>query len=164
MAKRKINHDAVYIGIDPDKDNTGVAVIDGEAVKMFNGSFVDVYKYLCEINDESAKPVKVFVEGSWQTRGNWHLGHCPSMFVASKIGYNIGENHTVGRLLYELLEKHGIEVEATQPLTKLWPNRSKVTHASLSEQFKYFDITGMPKRTNPEQRDAALIALWYAMM
>lgn len=164
MSKRKINTDAAFVGIDPDKDKTGVAVINGDTIRIYNGSFCEVYNSIIGLCRVSSAPVRVYVEGSWKTRGNWHLGGCPSMFVASKIGYNIGENHTVGRLLYELLESSGIEVEATQPLTKLWPNRSKVTHAALCQQLDYFGIKGMPKRSNPEQRDAALIALWYAMM
>lgn len=163
MSKRKINTDAAYVGIDPDKDKTGVAIIDDGAIRLYNYSFADTIKCIDDAR-RAGKPIKVCIEGSWKTRGNWHLGNCPSMFVASKIGYNIGENHTVGRLLYELLETMGVDVEATQPLTKLWPNRSKVTHAALCQQLDYFGIKGMPKRSNPEQRDAALIALWYAMM
>ena len=176
MKKQKVNNDAVYVGIDPDKDKSGVAVIIDNEITLFDGSFAEVYKEIMMLNRSCKRPVKVYIEAAWLSKGNWHLNPSDSIFVASKIGYSIGENHTVGRLLYELLLDNGVDVTPIKPLAKFWGNKTKkpdakpkrtndkISHEELAQELANFGISGLGKTSNPEKRDAALIALWYSMI
>ena len=59
-----------------------------------------------------------------------------------------------------MLKHHGIEVVERQPLPKTWSGKDrKITH----EELAYF--APVPKsRTNPEERDAALLAWNHAAL
>ena len=58
----------------------------------------------------------------------------------------------------ECAENFGLEVVMMKPLRKFWKGRDgKITH----DEALYF-MRGLPKQTNQESRDAALLAWAYA--
>lgn len=160
--KKMTRRGVAVVGLDPDKDKTGIAVIKDGVITLSNGSFTEIIAYVRMLQD--AGPLEVYLEAAWLTKSNWHLNHIQSIFAASKIGYNIGENHTVGRLLFECFNAMGVNVQAIRPLAKYWKGRdAKISHAELEAQLAACGVSGLAKRSNPEQRDAAVIALWYSL-
>lgn len=160
--KKMTRRGVAVVGLDPDKDKTGIAVIKDGEITLSNGCFVDVLRTIHSLKEQG--PLEVYLEAAWLTKSNWHLNHIQSIFAASKIGYNIGENHTVGRLLYESFMAMGVNVQAIRPLAKYWKGRdAKISHAELEQQLAACGVSGLAKRSNPEQRDAAVIALWYSL-
>ena len=74
------------------------------------------------------------------------------------IGRSVGMNHECGILLCEMLRYNGIEPMEYKPLEKHWQAIGrKITQGEITQFIPY-----LPKRMNPEERDAALIAWVYA--
>lgn len=131
----------IYIGIDPDTDKSGVAVFDTEdnSLELSTLSFWDLIEEL----DSYIAPIHIVIEGGHLiNKSNWHGSK--NIYTAAKIGKNVGSNHAIGRLLVEYCEKHGLSYETQKP-------KGKVS----AEYFKA--ITGYAKRTNQEERDAAML-------
>lgn len=143
----------MIIGIDPDIDKSGMAVkrADG-AIELHNKTFFQLYSYL-NMHKDNIK--HVVVEASWLIKHNWHANTKGSAALNAKIGSSTGANHEVGRKIVEMCEFLGIDFELKRPLKKKWkgPN-GKITHEELAML-----VPGLPKRTNSEQRDAALLIL-----
>jgi hypothetical protein len=96
----------------------------------------------------------VVVEASWLISHNWHTSHGRSAAAVAKTGYNVGRNHQVGIMIAEFCRAMDIEVKEQMPLKKVWKGANgKITHEELS-----LFIPGLPKQTNNEERDAALLA------
>lgn len=131
------------IGIDPDVDKSGVADYDPETkeISLMNLTFFEIYEYLESYN----VPVKVFIEAGWLNKSNWHRIDTGTSSINAKIGQRTGANHEVGKKIAEMCEYLRIDYELVKP------TRSKVN----AEMFK--KITKYTKRTNQEQRDAAML-------
>jgi len=151
-------HDYI-IGIDPDCFKSGVSYIHKESkeVSVYTLSFpelIDKVKMWNQNAVSSGKTLTVIVEASWLISHNWHANGGQNHKYAAAIGNKTGRNHETGRKLVEMLQHNGIPVEEIRPLKKCWRGPDgKITHEELSGF-----INGLPKRTNQEQRDAALIA------
>ncbi|MBQ5478157.1 MAG: hypothetical protein IIT64_10210 [Bacteroidaceae bacterium] len=147
-----------FVGIDPDTEKSGVAVVEKESRKLECAalSFADTLDYLHWLSERSAElgnPVKVFIEAGWLNRSNWHLQRGDTKAVVAAKGLSQGRNEQVSRLLGEMCERYGLTYAFIKPYRKCWsgPNR-KITHEELAA------FTGIMGRTNQEMRDAALIA------
>ena len=144
------------IGIDPDVEKSGVALVDKSQavparwVRVF--SFPDLVEWLRSVPDDGE--TVVVVEDSWTHGGQWHLPPRISSHAAAKIGENVGRCHQVGRHIVEMCNFLGVPCEQVRPLVKMWAGKDrKITHAEIVE------ITGISeKRTNQEERDALLLA------
>jgi len=135
----------MIIGIDPDIDKSGIAVLhqDTKRMEMSNLYFVDVVKFV-QLNKPIIKAV--FLEAGWlNEKANWH--GASNMSVAAKIGKNVGENHASGKLLQQCIEAEGVKVVLVKPTT------AKYT----AEMFE--KLTKIKGKTNQEQRDAAML-IW----
>jgi hypothetical protein len=149
----------IIIGIDPDVDKSGVAVLDCniKEVRVGRKRFHELIRYLEELRDrarESCHSLLVVVEASWLISHNWHASHGHSTAAVAKTGYNVGRNHQVGIMIAEFCRTLDIEVKEQIPLKKMWKGANgKITHEELS-----WFIPGLPKQTNNEERDAALLA------
>jgi hypothetical protein len=149
----------IIIGIDPDVDKSGVAALNcrTKGVKVGRKRFPDLIDSLRELRDDAKKnniPILVVVEASWLISHNWHTSHGRSAAAIAKTGYNVGRNHQVGMLIVECCRAMGLEVKEQMPLKKMWKGADgKITHEELS-----WFIVGLPKQTNNEERDAALLA------
>jgi len=154
-----VNRPDIIIGIDPDVDKSGVAALNcgTKSVKVGRKRFPDLIDSLRGVRDDAKKnniPVLVVVEASWLISHNWHTSHSRSVAAIAKTGYNVGRNHQVGMLIVECCKAMGLEVKEQMPLKKVWKGADgKITHEELS-----WFIVDLPKQTNNEERDAALLA------
>lgn len=148
------------IGIDPDAIKSGIAVLylPNRTMHVATLTFPDL---IAAVQEESTiRPVKVYVEAGWLNRSNWHTRYTDTPALAAKKGEAVGRNQETGRKIFEMLKHLGIDVELIKPLplrigrTNLWRGKDgKITHEELVA------MTGLKqKRTNQEERDAALIA------
>lgn len=152
----------VVVGIDPDCEKSGVAVIErnnGNAVKYDSMPFPELIATLVHMNNEcAAQGLKfvVVVEAGWMERkSNFHpaQGH-----RAERISKDVGRNHETGRKIIEMMDYQGIDNIAKHPLKKVWQTRDgKITHDEIIQV-----IPGWGKTSNQEERDAALIAWDFA--
>lgn len=149
------------IGIDPDVEKNGVAIVEKETKRLECAAltFADTLGYLQWVATRSAEAgasVKVFVEAGWLNRTNWHIAKWDNRGQVVAKGVSQGRNEQVSRLLGEMCEAYGLQWQFLKPFKKCWQGRDrKITHDELSQ------FTGITGRTNQEMRDAALIA-WVA--
>lgn len=160
--RRPLVHLDTVIGIDPDVDKNGVAVLDcnTRTLEITTLSFPDLLDYLQyqkRIAETQGRNIIVAVEAGWMNQGNWHLKYRDSRNVAVAKGVHQGRNEQVSRIIGQMCKRYELHYEFIKPLRKFWHgDNGKITH----EELAYF--TGIKGRTNQEGRDAALIAWTYA--
>ena len=151
------------IGIDPDVENNGYAMLDMETRKVSVTTVT--LPHLIELVTiaqanaiANGKRLTVFVEAGWLVQSNWHLGFRDSKASAAAKGRSVGRNHQRGMDICEMLTYRGISVVQVPPLRKVWSGKDyKITHDELVE------VLGQSvKHTNQEGRDAALLAWVHA--
>lgn len=153
----------IYIGIDPDVEKNGVAMLEAETRKLTIKQlpFAETIDYcvtLYNVVKEKASVLgtgfKVIIEAGWMNRGNWHLQRWDGRNGAAAKGVDQGRNEQTSRLIGEMMEHYGVPYEFKRPLIKCWAGHErKITKEELE------DITGQALgRTNQEGRDAALLA------
>lgn len=158
LNKRTKKYDFV-IGIDPDCEESGFALLDmaTKGIQVGKFSFPALFDKLLDIAGNER--YLIVVEASWLNgHHNWHSKGADGQKVSSSKGYDIGRNHECGRKIVEMCKHWSIDVIEKAPLLKTWngPDR-KITQ----EEIEYF-IPGFPKRSNNEMRDATLIAWDFA--
>ena len=155
------------IAIDPDIRKNGVCYIDKESriCEIQNLNFPETLEYVKGLWEKAAKPFDVIVEAGWLNHGNWHVspgasGKYSAVAYAAAVGKGNGECAAVSKKLIECFEYYGVPVRGVKPLRKCWngPDR-KITHEELLREMKVYRVSFPYKRTNPETRDAALLAL-----
>ena len=150
------------MGIDPDVSASGLAVLDcsrREFQKVGSYPFPEIVDALALLAADkvAGQEVTVVLEDS-DLSTNWHMSPRDSKAVAAAKGRSVGLCHATARHLKECAENFGLEVVMMKPLRKFWKGRDgKITH----EEAAYF-MRGLPKQTNQESRDAALLAWAYA--
>ena len=154
--RTKLNY---TIGIDPDVEKNGVAIVERETkhlecAAMTFAETLDYLQWVSKRASEVKATVKVYVEAGWMNRTNWHLKKWDNRGQVVAKGVSQGRNEQVSRLLGEMCEAYGLSWQFLKPFRKVWGGRDrKITHDELCE------VTGlMYGRTNQEMRDAALIA------
>jgi len=133
-----------YIGIDPDCIKSGVALWNSKLKKY---EFIKALKFfdLLELINEYKDTAMVVLEAGWMNKkNNWHLSQ--NQFTAQRIAKNVGENHKVGKLIAEYLERIKIEHLLVVPKQK------KISYELF---LKYTGI----KEKNQDKRDAAMLVL-----
>lgn len=166
MAKKILTFPRIHldtvIGIDPDVDRNGVAVLDCndkrlEVTTLAFPKLLDYLLYQKRTSDACGKKLLIVIEAGWMNQGNWHLRYRDNRNVAVAKGVHQGRNEQVSRIIGQMCEHFGITYEFIKPLRKTWQGKDgKITHDELA----YF--TGLKGRTNQEGRDAALLAWIYA--
>lgn len=156
----------IYIGIDPDKEKSGLAIYKpGEkTILLASLSFpflLERIKAEFEQAGKEGKELVVIIEASWRIKPNWHLMPNDSKGVIAAKGHAVGENHMTGKLIQEMLDHYCMTTEARLPLKKCWRGKDgKITHEELTHQLQANRIeSNKPGRTNQEERDAALLAI-----
>lgn len=142
------------IGIDPDIDKSGVAVITekGEVV-LYTLPFFSLIDFL-KLNQNQIKEVAIEC-GYLNAKSNFHYRGAKTG-ISAKIGALVGANHQISRLLVQYCQHNHINHREVKPLKKHWKGANgKITHNELTKIVKY----DLPKRTNQEQRDALLLIL-----
>lgn len=151
----------IVIGIDPDVDRNGLAILDTTArcftsveAIAFPQLITTLYAAKQAYRDRT---FRVLIEAGWLNRSNWHVKYRDSKAVAAAKGNNAGRNEEVGRKIAEMCQYWQIPHELIKPLTKVWKGRErKITAQELQS------LTGWSQRTNQEMRDAALLAWVWA--
>lgn len=136
----------ILIGIDPDVDKSGFAMLNGNQMKLANLTFFELFEELKFYKEKEIKPT-VYVECGALNKSNWHSKSNKSEKWNSNIGAALGRNFEVANKIIEMCEYLKI------PYQKIKPRKSKTS----SDYFK--QITGINTRTNQEQRDA-LMLIW----
>ena len=158
----ELTHYDILIGIDPDVDRNGVALLDcsTRTLTVSTLAFPDLLDYLLYQKrhaEVQGKTVKVLIEAGWMNQGNWHLRRYDNRNVAVAKGVHQGRNEQVSRMIGQMCGHYELKFEFIKPLRKCWKGEDgKITHDELA----YF--TGLQGRTNQEGRDAALLAWVHA--
>ena len=150
----------IVIGIDPDVDGSGVGVIDMETREVTKEQFAlpKLVEYL-KTYALAVPDIMVYIEAGWMNGGNRHLQD-KGQWHAAKIGEQVGRNHQISKLIGEFCEYHGIPYTFVRPLTKHWHGKDgKITHEELMSLIEGSGLTIEKCRTNPEIRDAILLAM-----
>lgn len=154
----------IIVGIDPDIDKSGYAVLkcgERKVTTIDALGFFQLQSYLTALADRARRldvSLVVVVEASWMIQANWHVNQYDRRNRAAAKGYDVGRNHQVGKLIVEMCKVNDIPVVEHIPLRKCWAGKDrKITHEELT-QFCPVDNT----RTNQEMRDAALLAWSFA--
>jgi len=139
----------LYIGIDPDIDNSGVATYSNESKEILlnNLNLPELIKYIkCLRNND----ILVVIEKGEENKSIFHVAK--NKTVASKIGVNVGKNFAVTKIIADFMKHYNIDFEYFVPNKKT----PKLNHATVKAMF---DIK--TKRTNQEQRDALRCIVKY---
>ena len=144
MVERITSGKAIFIGIDPDTDKSGVAIWRprDKHYQLTLCKFFDLYSLLdsrrCDIR-------LVVIEAGWFNKSTWHGASGKGASVAARIGKSVGRNHEVGRKIAEMCDFLKLPYELVRP------TRTKTTK-------EYFEkITGIKERTNQDVRDAMML-------
>lgn len=147
------------VAVDPDVTKSGVAVIDveGRTVETDAMAFPDLIEFLYGMPDKES--ALIAVEAGWMNKPNWHSA--PSIAAAANVGNRIGRNHETGRKIVEMCEHKGLRVSLVRPLEKRWKGSGgKITHLELESVLNDLKIALNKKRTNQDERDSILIAIY----
>jgi Holliday junction resolvasome RuvABC endonuclease subunit len=143
----------LLIGIDPDCEKNGVAIINTETkeLSLFDWDFFDLQDYFT-LNKNNIKLVRV--EASWLISHNWHAKAKGSAALNANIGSRTGANHQVGKMIVQMCKRSVIMVDEVRPLKKGW----KTASGKISKK-EFVDLTGWSGTASQEVRDAALL-IW----
>ncbi len=156
MGVRPATSREYYIGVDPDVDKSGVAIVNKRTmtVELLSSlSFPQLIDLLIRKRAENIDAA-VVVEAGWLNKGNWHIRWTDNKGQAAAKGYHVGRNHETGMKIIETAEYFGYEVEGIRPLRKCWKGKDRKITAEEFEQ-----LTGYSKRSSQDSRDAGLLAL-----
>lgn len=151
----------IIVGIDPDVDKSGVAILDTKTdeITLMSLSFIDIialFRKFKDLQESENTSIQIYIEYSAATKHNWHLAAGgEKKAVASAKGYHLGRNHQLEQCLYEYAKDYiGLDIVRQAPFKKCWEGRDrKISHEEI--------ISFMPikkTKTNQEERDAALLA------
>jgi hypothetical protein len=150
----------IIIGIDPDVNKSGVARLEGNRVELSSLSFPILIDFLMRLKGaelNGGPRAVIVVEASWKISHNWHAHRGDSKGTVARKGNDAGRCHEVGRKIVECARYYGLEVVEKLPLKKIWKGKDgKITHEEISA------FMAIGKRSNQEERDAALLAWDYA--
>lgn len=136
----------ILIGIDPDVDKNGFALIHNKNYELDNLTFFELFKRFNNLkNDFKGVEIRVFIECGFLNKSNWHKIKKGSASINANIGNRTGRNHEVAYKLIEMCEFLNLTFFKVKPATR----------KKDSKEFKL--ITGISKRTNQEQRDAFML-------
>ena len=132
----------MIIGIDPDLEKSGVAILS-HSLELKNLTFAETVDLFRRKQDQIKK---VVIEAGWlNKKSNVHGRYGQSKSAGERIAKNVGENHATGKLLVQIAKSLNLNV------IEVRPTRSKKN----KEEFNR--ITGWVGNTNQEQRDAAML-------
>lgn len=155
----------IIIAIDPDVDGSGVAVVMTKEKRLLMRQFVlpelvDFLKDMKAGYEADGLSYVVVVEASYLVHANWHLDWKDTKNRAAAKGRQVGRNHEIGRQIVEFCKHLDIPYEEKLPLTKCWAGPDgKITARELNDLLEGMGFDAISGQSNPEKRDAALLAL-----
>ena len=147
------------VAVDPDVDKSGVTVLNVQtkSIELYAMPFPDLIDFIYALPDKDS--VRIAVEAGWLNKTNWHSA--PSLAAAANIGNRTGRNHETGRKIVEMCEHKGLSTILIKPLGKRWSGSGgKITHDELKSVLNQRKIVLNRKRTNQDERDSILIAIY----
>jgi len=133
----------IYLGIDPDIAENGVAcwdTVEKNFIYIKKLNFWDVVETF-----KSEGKFTAIIEAGWLIKkSNWHSGKNDSKGVGEIIAKSVGRNHQVGILLYEYCVRNDIKVKLVTPKGKV-----------KKDYFK--KLTGWSGRVNQDMIDASML-------
>ena len=162
-----VAHPRYFVGIDPDTDKSGLVLVDKQERRIVSAealelpALVEHLRMIAQEHDGECYKVLVIIEDS-DTSTNWHVTRlltsgyplAKKLREAAAIGRSAGMCHATLRHIQQFAESAGLPVMMQRPLRKCWRGHDGKITQGEAEQF----MTGLPKRTNQEVRDAALLA------
>jgi hypothetical protein len=143
------------IGVDPDVDKSGIAIIENGKLRTLSMDFIQFYEWIKIIGE---KIEVVNVEASWLVSHNWTAKG--SIAASLKIANHTGANHQIGKEIVKALELLAIKYKLVRPLKKIWKGTNgKITHKELINVWQVQKLNFDQKQTNQEERDAVLLIL-----
>lgn len=139
-----MSKDKFIIGIDPDVDKSGIAIIEGNNVTLDNLTFFQLFELFKSFKEQNRKPI-IYVECGFLNKSNWHKKAGKSAAFNAKIGEYTGANFETAKKIVEMCEYLRLSH------VKIKPTASKKD----SDFFK--KLTGISFATNQEQRDAYML-------
>lgn len=147
------------IAIDPDVTKSGVAVMDivSRVINTYSLSFPELIDFIYSFPDKES--IRIAVEAGWLNRKSNFHGYYGSR--GERIAKDVGANHETGKKIVEMCEHKGYFISLVKPLEKRWKGpRGKITHSELESVLKSRKIAFGKKRTNQDERDSILIAIY----
>jgi hypothetical protein len=143
------------IGIDPDVDKSGIAIIQSNKLRSLSMSLIEMYEWFKLI---ATKIEVVKIEASWTISHNWTAKG--SVAASLKIANHTGANHQIGKEIVKICEKLNINYRLIRPLKKNWKGANgKITHKELIAIWQVQKLKFEQTKTNQEERDAILLIL-----
>ncbi len=139
----------ILIGIDPDLEASGFAVITEDKCErktlVTNKGMAELIETLIQYH--AIGPVMVYIEAGWlNVKSNFRQTR--SKTLGESIARKVGENHGVGKIIASVCEYYKIPYELIRP--------SQHTMSKLkAPEFK--KITGYFETTNQDGRDALML-------
>lgn len=143
----------ITIGIDPDMIASGFAVVVGkEVTKLRSVKLPDLVDHVQQFGTPEQLIIKL--ENPEANKGLFACRANKNKAVSVAIAMSVGKVQATTHHIRELLESHGYTVKMVTPLKGPLKRQAK-------DSAEYFNkVTGWTGRSNQDQRDAALIALW----
>lgn len=143
----------LIIGIDPDLEASGVAVVrNGQIKTLTTMDFFDLQE-LIQLHNEANHDVIFAVENVELNKALYAKHNGKKHRVRERIGQNIGQVKGVARLIEQYLVRLNCRYVMVAPL--------KGRFKKAKEDREYFNrLTGWQRSSNADKRDAALIALY----
>ena len=143
-----ISHHSLIIGIDPDIQKNGVAIVrEGRLDQLMAYSFVELMQFI----DGCPEGTVFAVEDVEHNKPTFNRGLKPLQNL--KVAQNVGAVKGAARHIFEYLEHRDCRFIRVPPL------RGHLKKAK--KDSKYFNqLTGWNGRSSEDKRDAALIALY----
>lgn len=147
----------IKIGIDPDTEKSGIAILPLTTRKLLLKSltFFELFDFLKK-NKETI--TEVVIEAGWlNQKSNFH-GYQGGR--AERIAKNVGANHETGRKIAEMCKYLNIKHRLIKPLPRKWNSPSgKIAEFQFMEVLKENRIVLEKSRTNQDERDSAMILI-----
>lgn len=155
----------IIIGIDPDSEASGYAVLDRRkrSIELWTFSMTELVRKLMVLAEKKA-PVLIVIEDVWTNSANWHIKQGQTPAAIAKTGYNLGMCARTGKVIYEFACALGLPTYVQRPLAKHWKSKDgKIRHDELVVHMSRLRVAPSHpfKSSNQEERDAALLALHH---
>ncbi len=135
---------AIYIGIDPDVNKSGVCIYDSKE-KTMDICALDLFDLVDTLKALNNKfGITVIIEAGWLNKvSNYHKSK--NLKTSNRIAKDVGRNHQVGRLIEYYCKKNNIKYLLSRP------TKSKVS-------IEYFrKVTKYKGKLNKDMVDAAML-------
>ena len=147
-------HSREIVAIDPDTDKNGVAsVIAGDVNYLKSLDYFDLIPELKAAHERGAAILIEDIDDKSTTRRRRGTNNREHAAIAQKVG----RVKNAAGMIIKTLDRERIPYTLIKPLAMFEKKAAK--DAKGAAQF-FADLTGWSGRTNPDQRDAAIIALY----